>query len=44
MMENKKNFIANDYRTLKMQRKLPTIDKKYIAKISKPRFVPFSKA
>lgn len=40
---SKKQFIANDYRTLKMTKRLPTAEKKFAVKITKPRLIPFSK-
>lgn len=43
MLESKKQNIISDYRTLKMQKRLPTKDKRFTIKILKPRLVPFSK-
>lgn len=44
LIDSKKQFIANDYRTLKQTRRLPTSDKKFTVRILKPRLVPFSKS
>jgi hypothetical protein len=44
LLESRKQFIAQEYRTLKMMKKLPTNEKKFLIKLSHPRFFPFSKA
>jgi hypothetical protein len=45
VIESKKQFILNEYRTMKQTKKLPpTSTKKLEAKITRPRLLPFSKA
>lgn len=36
-------FIKPDYNRAKMTKQLPSITKKYVIKLNRPRFIPFSK-
>jgi hypothetical protein len=43
LIDFKKQFIAKNYRDLKMIKRLPTIERKFAVKITRPRLIPFSK-
>jgi hypothetical protein len=44
IQKSKMTLLMTDYRNLKMQRRLPSITRKYKVKVGKPRLFPFSKA